>query len=488
VPSGGPPVSPLEPRKSTSRATDWHKALFDGDDNLLAELAASEPPGESLFELETFINGTYKGFEKNKHFTKLGFPLRSDAYASSEPSGETVATSVTGEQAISIARARSQAQIRRAVPVVQSIREGLGWETREFDIRFLRMMRKDCSLSVVLGAGASCAAPCGAPSWPALVRELLQITLDRGLQRGVPVRQETQGNSSEQALDEGAAGPSTRTTTWFEQRTVREYNDDERAQAQEYIRRIDAGESDGGLCAEAASLAHSLCGQNLFTYISQILYRDNRQPSDVHRAVARLAHPQDGYKGRTTGWEAIITYNFDAFMSQALDQEGVPSEAWAMRGNEMAIDPDKRAINLGRGHPLIQKVLHLHGYTPQRLFMITLVRFIFATQQYIDAYDQEPLPIFDEFVRDYLENPAHVVLYVGCSFIDQYMNLLLKRAISQSPGRFHYALLQWPRKRCGVVPSAEELRIEQERYLEMGVRPIWFDDFDEIPDIIARLE
>ena len=277
-------------------------------------------------------------------------------------------------------------------------------------------------------------------------------------------------------------------TTWFEQRTEREYNDDGRAQAQEYIRRIDAGESDGDLCAEAASLAHSLCGQNLFTYMTQILYRNNRQPSDVHRAVARLAHPRYGHKGRTTGWEAIVTYNFDAFMSQALDHEGVPSEAWAMRGNEIVIDPDERAINLGQGNPRIQKVLHLHGYIPQRQFMITLVRFVFAASQYTDAYDQEPLPIFHEFVSNYLENPVHVGLYVGCSFIDQYMNLLLEKAILRSPGRFHYALLRWPRKRNGIVPSAEELRTEQERYLKMGVRPIWFDEFAEIPDIIARLE
>ena len=68
------------------------------------------------------------------------------------------------------------------------------------------------------------------------------------------------------------------------------------------------------------------------------------------------------------------------------------------------------------------------------------------------------------------------------------MNLLLERFISRSPGRYHYALLRWPRNRNGIVPSAEGLRTEQATYLRMGVWPIWYDEFSEIPGLLARLE
>lgn len=474
-------VSRLVPRASTTRPSDWRSALSGGDDGLLAELVANEPPGESLFELETYINGSYRGFNMNRNLARAGFPLRVDVQGSRAGQMATL----TGEPAVAYAQQRLEAQVGRVIPVVQSIRDRLGWDIREFDLQLLRSIRQSSCLSIVLGAGASCAEPCGAPSWPVLVKELLQASLDRGLT--VPVRvgeeeEETPGQTLGQA-----AGSWTRTIK-YEQTTVKEYNKTEKAQAREYIRRIDAKEYDAELLSAAASLIYSLCGQHLFTYITAILYRDNRQPSAIHRAVARLArsqHPDD----RNPGLDAIITYNFDDFMSQALRDDGVPSAVWAMRGNEMAIDPDTLAERLGQSCPQTRNVLHLHGYTPRRMFDISLVRYVFATPQYTEAYGQESeLPIFDKFISEHLENPIHVALYVGCSFIDPYMNLLLERAISRSPGRYHYALLRWPRDRNGVVPSTEELRAEQATYLRMGVRPVWFDEFSEIPGLLARLE
>lgn len=80
---------------------------------------------------------------------------------------------------------------------------------------------------------------------------------------------------------------------------------------------------------KGANLTYELCGQDLFTLITGILYQKNRQPSEVHKFIARLAHPQwvpdRQQPGFLPGWDAIVTYNFDNFMSIALEEEGVPS-------------------------------------------------------------------------------------------------------------------------------------------------------------------
>ena len=68
------------------------------------------------------------------------------------------------------------------------------------------------------------------------------------------------------------------------------------------------------------------------------------------------------------------------------------------------------------------------------------------------------------------------------------MNKLLRDAFRQFPGRYHYALLKWPYDRMGVDPPSEEIKVQSAKYFELGVRPVWFDDFSELPDLIARLQ
>lgn len=95
--------------------------------------------------------------------------------------------------------------------------------------------------------------------------------------------------------------------------------------------------------------------------------------------------------------------------------------------------------------------------------------------------------IIGEVFARYLANPIHHGLYVGCSFQDESMNALLRDAASALPGRYHYGLLKWPGNSPLTKSSPEEVVLESTRYVSMGVRPIWFDDFREIPDLIRRL-
>jgi hypothetical protein len=68
------------------------------------------------------------------------------------------------------------------------------------------------------------------------------------------------------------------------------------------------------------------------------------------------------------------------------------------------------------------------------------------------------------------------------------MNGLLREAFAEYPGRYHWALLKWPRDRKGREPSAAEIGDESARYLEFGVRPLWFDHYAELPGLIRRLQ
>ena len=40
----------------------------------------------------------------------------------------------------------------------------------------------------------------------------------------------------------------------------------------------------------------------------------------------------------------------------------------------------------------------------------------------------------------------------------------------------------------GKEPKASEIAAESRKYLEFGIRPVWFDKFDELPGLIRRLQ
>jgi hypothetical protein len=240
---------------------------------------------------------------------------------------------------------------------------------------------------------------------------------------------------------------------------------------------------------QGAQVCYELCGQELFRLVTQVLYSRAKKPGEVHEAIAELAPtpdlPTGPGRGRPkSGWEAIITYNFDSLMSEALAERNVPYAVWGIDANELAVTADRQS----RNSPWQLPIFHLHGYTPRHPFLITNTGFVFSTSQCQTVYKDNPRSKILQLVSDrVLRNPVHVALYVGCSFMDHYMNRLLAHAFSEYPGRYHYALLRWPRDRRGKEPDSREMELESARYLEFGVRPIWFDDFRELPDLIRQL-
>jgi hypothetical protein len=110
----------LFPHPSKQHAA-WEKALHGGDDALLERLASSDEPDAALLELETYINGIYRGSQ-----LPISRPLPDIRF-----------------------------EVRRLLPYLDEIRARLGWSIRDFDLGLLRLIRRSSALSPVLGAGVS---------------------------------------------------------------------------------------------------------------------------------------------------------------------------------------------------------------------------------------------------------------------------------------------------------------------------------------------
>ncbi len=263
---------------------------------------------------------------------------------------------------------------------------------------------------------------------------------------------------------------------------------DAESRARAVLALIDAGTADVEALLEGAQICHDFLGQALFTDLTGILYEGQRRPGPIHQAIAELAAPiaVADRGGVFPGWDAIITYNFDDLMGEALDELGLARAAYAMRGRQLAGDPNEIARQRGP-NGLHQPIYHLHGYTPRRLFLITQVEFVFATSQYTRTYGGSLDGIVGEVFARCLANPVRHALYVGCSFDDEAMNDLLRQAARALPGRYHYALLRWPGDAPFATAAADEVAHASARYVSIGVRPIWFDDFSEIPGLIRSL-
>jgi hypothetical protein len=426
-------MDPLE-AYGLKNAGAWRSALLGGDDRLLDQLVREEPPDAVHLAIMSYTNNMYYNLDEERFWSSawLQFSGQGDSPVLAGGEGRSVFESV----------GRAQAKLG-------ALRRTLGPQLRDIDLGLLRVIRESGMLSVVVGAGATMAA--GGPSWAELVRRMLLLARD--------------GRSS---------------AARFERSQERE--------AHEILMLIESGKADTEVLMRGAQLCYDLFGQSLFAHFHSTLYGGNRQPSQIHRAIAKLAYSpktQDPNHALPLGWDCIVSYNFDDFMGEAIDSEHKPRVAWAMREDTMAGDPNALAEKAGR-EGAHQDIYHLHGYTPRRLFRITQVRFVFATSQFGELYPKGN-DLIDRVLDDYLMNPIHHALYVGCSFDDNAMNSLLENSWQQWPGRWHYALLEWEGPERYTRSTAEEINDASRRYTDLGVQPVWFDRFDEIPGMILEL-
>jgi hypothetical protein len=357
------------------------------------------------------------------------------------------------------------ARIARIAEVLPAATERIGgWQEQlDYDLSVAQWIRRNGALFAVLGAGVTIDA--GGPSWAELVKWLLEIALERGNEIRVY-----------EATERGARARVDR---------VERLSVAEESQAKQILARIEDESADTELLMRGGQICADLFKESLFQKITALLYPGrNVKPSSIHRAIAALAHWQKvPGLGVTAGWASIISYNFDSLMTAALESERVPYTVRLMRNRQV------HRFDL-EGDPLPDRslpVIHLHGYTPQRPFFdLRGINFVFSMRQFEEMYEDKEETIASYALHHYISHPAYVGLYVGCSFNDEAMNSHLRHAARRFPGRVHYALLRLPKE---FREGGDEGIVQREtsHYLTMGVRPIWFTDFDEIPGLIARL-
>ena len=408
------------------------------NEDLLNELCETDPPGVVLYELTTYINDQHFAAHENPLLKQINWG------------------------AVCAARLR---------PRVETIRKRLGWRQREADIGILRWLRRSTKLCLVVGAGVTMDA--GGPSWPQLVHELIDLALgkDHEIARILPDPDGKLGDN--RYIKEVVPVPPLEAKERDDLKKVREHIENQGAH------------SDTKCLMHAADICYQLFGQHLLKHISNVVYSRAPRPGAIHRAIAEVAsEPRLTRSGIWPAWASIINYNFDGLLFDAFNEAGVPQLVCLTQGNQQQVSYKFPY----RESPWWQSIFHVHGFTPSWRMNITDMRFVFAESQYAEAYTKPATTVIENIWKHLLARPPLVCLYVGCSFSDEAMNKLLTDAWYENFGRIHYALLQWPEDRKNREPTWEEIERNSEAYRVMGIQPIWFHKFEEIPDIIRSLK
>jgi hypothetical protein len=173
---------------------------------------------------------------------------------------------------------------------------------------------------------------------------------------------------------------------------------------------------------------------------------------------------------------AVVTVNYDCFL------ESASSNLFRKAVLKPVTAKGSLAGSLGR-----TPVFHSHGYVPHPFYQHNTDRIKMVSKLVITRDDYERAwnehNVFGTTMAPQIHYLLHyTTLFIGFSFGDKYVCRLLRRLnrdfLSHHHGdRSHYALLS--RKRVD--------QLSPEFFRKIGVRPVAFDKYDEIPGLLARL-
>lgn len=200
--------------------------------------------------------------------------------------------------------------------------------------------------------------------------------------------------------------------------------------------------------------------------------------------IARLARHSDS----GSGLQSIVNYNFDDLLEQALTQLDIPFQVIAGPGYRL--------------EPGVLPVYHVQGYLPRTEGMYPVggspVELVFSEEAYHNQY-LNPYSWSNLTQLHLLQE--HTGLFVGLSMTDRNLRRLLE-ASYESCNRHHYALVPTYRaeaeNQSGAAASTLEqlensplsraLRDIEDKVAEsMGLRFLWVDRFDLLPELLSRL-
>ncbi len=187
------------------------------------------------------------------------------------------------------------------------------------------------------------------------------------------------------------------------------------------------------------------------------------QPGKLCQAIARLG----------THINSILTFNYDELLEDALLVEGYTrttifnAEGWASVS----------------GIP----VYHPHGFLPFQLESGVDYKVVLAEGDYHTQYHSPNIWSNIAISRVLLESSC---LFVGVSLTDPNLRRLLDAAHREQPKKSHYMLARSPvpvgALSGGIIAQAVP-EVFAASYQQLGVTPIWFNEFSEIPAIIDSI-
>jgi len=215
----------------------------------------------------------------------------------------------------------------------------------------------------------------------------------------------------------------------------------------------------------------------------------------IHEAIFQLL-----IDGRNeSGINSIITYNFDDFLDMFLEEKGILCKSIYSLGMKASFNEIP--------------IYHVHGFLPLNIKSDIKNRIILSGKeyhkQYMDMYSWNNLVQIDKFCNN-------TCLFIGISLADPNLRRLLDIALEQNPNKQHYAIVKrYNEKEMGekvwdfystgdkkritdvtIVHNFDEIVSKLIGYyedflnrdaLELGIKTIWVNDYNEIPGKLNRI-
>lgn len=216
--------------------------------------------------------------------------------------------------------------------------------------------------------------------------------------------------------------------------------------------------------------------------LSDILYKDSKDESEVLKAIARLCTP---VRNRV-GIQGVVNYNFDDLIEINFDNKEIPYRS-VYREADL---PTKNEIG----------IYHVHGFLPRDLNQydsLTESLLVFSEEGYhslmSDSYNWSNMTQLNYFREQ-------TCLFIGVSMTDPNLRRLLEISMSKQPDNTckHYIIFQKENIELNEGDKANEENLKMFQKVneglketslrELGLNVIWVDSYDEIPGLLDKIK
>lgn len=337
---------------------------------------------------------------------------------------------------------------------------GSGITERDVDVAIMRGAYLHGSLFLVVGAGVSMGA--GLSGWKDLVIKVLNFALELGSEK------------QRSRVDHRVRDAFTSAPNAAEEKVQQSLADltplkpEDRLEIEALLKQLAIQEtysSDDLL--HATQVAKRCLGERYFDHLKGVLYFSHRlKGTRTHLAIARMVRPKE-LKAMTPRVFSILTYNFDDLLEKAVWHIGFGFKAHCSRKGEWIFQSGS-----SEDKPVAIDLYHIHGFVPGEMRCPPDIDLVFSAEEYELAYGKDN-SITRVIHETYLGNAPGLVL--GSSLTDKYAVQQMTKAHNEKPGWYHYAMMGLPDEHS------------REHYRAMGLRVLWYNDRDEIPQLLDEI-